>query len=407
MRLHPSRWLVAVAVACIAVQHLLSDTRLGNRESANSVALAFDACPDIPSDGQVQNIEIAVKTPDGSCTLASGGYIKKSISYKYHFAASVTGACTVMVQSCSGVPTHCTCIPSQTDVRNLGTTWLYDNGPTSFGAISPTNAFTIQNLDTRVPTGTGSTGVSYTFVNTGRHTITSNTGWNATTCMLTPSTISAPPFVVNVLACKPEWNINPNPNTPNVMHVPPTTITMYIPPNFWSTLVGPSGNGPAVGAVNDLNTWLSGTGVHINIDSVDCEALGPSCIKVGEVPADNIPNHGCAALDHQMPNSTTGEYTDYLTINLGDIYWPAATAARLQRTIAHELEHALGQGHKPSCSLLESLMSSPMVGPGQQFPTVFAACTQSTGMTSNVNDNDGLPTKGTPYGDQVRSVCGF
>ncbi len=52
-------------------------------------------------------------------------------------------------------------------------------------------------------------------------------------------------------------------------------------------------------------------------------------------------------------------------------------------------------------------MSSPTVGPTGQFPTVFAACTQSAGMTSNVNDNDGLPTKGTPYGDKVRSVCGF
>ena len=399
MRQQLSRWPFALVVACVAMQHLLGDTRLGNRDTVNTVALAFDPCPDIGSAGEIQSLDRAVITPDGNCSLASGGYIKKGTSYKYHYLATVTGSCTVMVQSCSGWPPSCTCVPSQTWVRNLGTTWLYDNGTTSFGTIAPTNAFTIQSLDTSVPTGTMSTGVSQTFPNTGRHTITFNTGWNPTSCAFTPDTISPPPFVVNVVACEPKWNMHPNPTTPVVMHVPPTTITLYIPPNMWGTL-----NGPASAAVSDLNNnWLPGTGVNIRIDNVDC-GTGPNCIKAGEVPVSDLPG-SCASLDHQNPDSITGEYTQYTTLNLGDAYWPAATAYRLQRTIEHELEHALGLGHN-NCSLLDSLMSVPTSGPTGDFPTLFAACTQSTGYSNTASDTDGLPTKSN-YGDHVRSVCGF
>jgi hypothetical protein len=133
---------------------------------------------------------------------------------------------------------------TESDSRHRGT-WLDRNG-SPFGSVSPANAFTIQSLDTRVPTGTPNTGVSASIATAGQYTITSDTGWNATPCNLIPTLIHAPPFVVNVVACKPVWNINPNPTTPNVMHVPQGNITLYIPPNFWSTLVGAGGGGPAV-----------------------------------------------------------------------------------------------------------------------------------------------------------------
>jgi hypothetical protein len=391
------RWPVAVLLASVGMQYWMVHGGTGGGGGLEIEALAQDSCPDIPIPGVVQNIELDVKTPLGNCTLASGGYIKKLASYKYHFAATVTGGCTVKTLSCnSGV---CTCVTTQNEIRNLGTTWLYSNA-SYFGSIAPSDAFTIQSLDTRVPTGTTNTGWAATIFALGKHTITSNTGWHITQCNLTPATISAPPFVVNVVACEPEWLQQGNPlYTP---HLPSTTVQLYVPPELWDALVGPSYSGPAVLAASDVGTLMAGTGVTFQIVDADC-GLDGDCIKIApvvETPFNDLVGR-CAKFTPTGTNPTTGEIRGYSDLWLNSLYWEDASADRLRRTVAHELTHGLGLHHN-LCSVSDSIMSVPTA------PSVYAACTQlTTGMAFSPRPSDVLPTVNSTYGDHVQSVCGF
>lgn len=138
---------------------------------------------------------------------------------------------------------------------------------------------------------------------------------------------------------------------------------------------------------------------------IDCGSSG-DCIKVGTTATSQLGN-SCATITPTSIDVTTGEITGYSDLLLGDTYVSAATAARLQRTVGHELAHALGLDHN-NCQTSDSLMSAPTVcASGCQFTSVFNACTQSTGLASALPVTDILPTAKSTYGNGVQSVCGF
>jgi hypothetical protein len=274
---------------------------------------------------------------DKSCQVTNGGYVKSWTQYRVHFATAVTGSCQTVVLQCSGLPPVCNCVNSFYYLRTLGTTYLSDPLVSSpFGAVSPQGQ--VQSLDTRIPSGTTSTGVSWLATQLGQHTITSNTGWNTTTCNLSPATFPADqPLVVNVVSCEPKWYKAFNP--PVTVHLPATTISVYIPPGLWGTLVGPNNDRAAVLAVNDWNTALAGTGLTLQIVDQPCGS-GPNCIFVGTTPTANL-GTACASFTPSSISPTSGEIGGYSDIKLGEDYWAVATQVRLRRTMAHELAHGL------------------------------------------------------------------
>jgi hypothetical protein len=352
-----------------------------------------DACPDIPNAG-TKTAAIYMEKWNRTCQVANGGFVKAATMYRVHIDATVTGGCTVMVQECSGLPPVCNCVPGGSYLRNLGTTWFYDpvSWTTPFGSIVA--AQNVQDIDSRVPTGTTSTGVSWSTNVQGLHTIESVTGWNATPCMLGPTTFGTDdPFEVKVLACQPNWLSE---------HVPATTVRLYIPPGLWDTLVGPSDNLAASQAVGDWNDVLGGTGVTIQITDQPC-GTGGDCINMSTV-SPTVLGNGCA--DFTAGQAVSGVISAASSMRLGDTYVANATQARLRRTIAHELAHALGMHHN-SCNLASSLMSAPTVCPyGCQFTSVYQACTQDTGMVTTPTPTDFFPVQPT-YGIGDKTLCGF
>lgn len=169
-----------------------------------------NACPNVGDPG-TKTAAVFIKSTNGACSLTSGGFVKSWTSYKAHFQATVTGGCVTYAQQCVGLPPQCTCVQTGSYLRTIGGTYLYDlkQGSTYFGVIQPTSQGTVQHIDTTVPTGTQSTGVSWLPTVLGQHSITSNSGWNATPCNLTP------------------------------------TVSLYISSALWSSLVGASNTGPA------------------------------------------------------------------------------------------------------------------------------------------------------------------
>jgi hypothetical protein len=213
----------------------------------------------------------------------------------------------------------------------------------------------------------------------------------------TPTVSSVVTRNFNVVACEPKWSLTGNPLVQE--HLQATTITLYIPPGpLYDTLVGPNANLAAASAVAAWNQALAGTGVTLQISDQDCGS-GPACIPVSSTTSDL---GGCAQYSG-LPDVTTGEIRSS-TLQLQAAYWPNASQARLTRTIAHELAHALGLDHN-KCALTNSLMSVPNVP--LDFPSVYAACTDATGMTTVPNLTDILPLVQSTYGNHNRTVCGY
>lgn len=346
------------------------------------------ACPPVGFPG-TKTATISLKTSDGACTLTSGGFVKEWGIYKAHFQATVTGGCDTFVLQCVGLPPVCTCVPSASWLRTIGTTYLYDllQGSTPFGAIAANS--NVQSIDTTIPSGTTSTGVNWMPTIVGGHSITSSTGWNQTPCNLSPPTFTQDQtFTANVVACKPEWWMLAG--TAEPLHAPTGDVYIYIPTSMWDQL-----SGPATAAADDWTNALGGT-VTFHVVTADC-GTGGDCIKIRE---DN--NYaGCAEMSGPTGSwdHTTGVVQSfrYLSLPTDSRAWTLRSADRLKRTISHELGHALG---------LKEYASTCGVGKSVMAPTTDPVCQSTTGMTFTPTASDYLPVRST-YGNRVRSVCGF
>jgi hypothetical protein len=195
------------------------------------------------------------------------------------------------------------------------------------------------------------------------------------------------PLKMNVVQCEPNWNLAYNPAV--VPHVPATSIDLYIPPALWNDLAG-SPSSPASQALSDWTTALASVGVGITPVSTDC-GTGGNCIVLGTGTVVGA----CAEFTRGTTNQSTGAIESASTITIPTNYTPNA---RLQRTIAHEIGHALGLDHYTgtgSCSKSNSVMAP------------VSDCTSTTSMSLSPTLNDILPTRQSTYGDGVRAKCGF
>lgn len=151
-----------------------------------------------------------------------------------------------------------------------------------------------------------------------------------------------------------------------------------------------TGSGPAVLAANSWNSILDGVGPEFQVTDIPCGS-GPDCIWMEET-TDSI--DGCAALVGGTPNYSTGEMVASSTMKLPASTWDDASAARLQRTVAHELGHALGMNHN-TCTGNQSVES------------IVSSCTNASGMSIEPTLQDALQTTTSPYGNGQEKVCGF
>jgi hypothetical protein len=312
-------------------------------------------------------------TASPSCTLPSGGFLKKGgnlIVNTSNTSAPVTGYCEWLWAG-----SH-----YYTQYRYLSSLWVDTTfaSPTWHSWYPPTNNEV--SLDTR-PNG----GYSYTMNTVGAFDFKFYATAFATQCGI--PIYSDPPNTrtVNVIACQPTWVKAGSPQV--TVHVPATTVYLYVPSNMWNRLVGPNSDGPAIIAADDLSNKVSGTGLTFVVTPNDCGS-GGNCIVLSAASIGS----SCGTF---TPGSfdSNGEITTSSSMNLRT-NWSDATDARLERTIVHELEHSGSLGDN-SCSVADSVMS-----PGTSCNSV------DSGMTISVTPTDALPTIST-YTNQVQSLCGF
>lgn len=212
-------------------------------------------CPPIVDTAASHTSDLFIRTVDGACTLDAtddGGYIKTNTSYKLHIAAAVTGKCqTRMYQYPPGG-----CVNSTLVVRTIGTSSLsVDAVLRGNVAVEPSNTSTIQNHDTRVPTNTLGTGISYTTSTLGAHVYTSSTNTIATSCSFSPTSFPQNQSItVNALSCEPKFLAGTK-----IPHLAPPTSPDKVQVFLNAAM---SSAASALDAVIDSwNTNLSGTGV--------------------------------------------------------------------------------------------------------------------------------------------------
>jgi hypothetical protein len=284
------------------------------------------------------------------------------------------------------------CVDNGNTVRNVGVSFLYDSvtAPFYFGAIAPSNSFTIQSVDTTTtpPVGTSSTGASFFSTTVGEHLLTSNTGWNATVCNLAPTTYQTDqPFHLNLVKCAPQFNHPKPPYDALTVHLspvtPPTTISVYLP----STMSG--AQAALDGAIADWNSHLP-AGVQFASTNTAC-GTGPSCISIGKIVLQNV----CGDSNWNF-DPATGEILSNATLSLrADWDQLPYSSQGLQRTFAHELGHFLGLSDYPSpCGVSDAAMQD-----------TFSCVSSST--TTAVTFNDYAPSSKAVYGGGSRAICGF
>jgi hypothetical protein len=340
------------------------------------------SCPNV---GSVPDPDVGgayLVTSDGTCTLASGGYIKKqntgtdAAKYKVHFVATVTGGCQARVAQCSPLP--CQCIDSTYYVRNLGTSQVQRNGAV-LGNVAVLNS-TVQHYDTFVPTGTGQQGWSWKPTTEGKFTYTSTIRTNATVCGLTPTESAGTPFVANVVKCRPYYQTDPTDPTETI-RLPQGPILIHVP----------GGQSDLVSAANavaaDYTSGLAGTGITVTRTDTPCS--GGNCVNV--ITGDTGP--ACARW--------LGEWNSQGVITESTVIYPTNhgyASSTVRRYMAHELGHLLGldDSEQADCFASSSIMSS-----GDPCGTEY------TGDALSPQPSDFLPIANSVYGTLPRTVCGF
>jgi hypothetical protein len=357
--------------------------------------------PDVvgqPCPAVLQNIDqqstLSMTNDAKTCSVPDGGFIKAGASnvYRRHVDAWVTGTCQPYARTPAG---SCVALGSPF-TRTASSTQTYINGASG---VSVFGNLGVQNYNTCsgggcTPVNTSSNGptwVPYT-VGTYMYTATNVAGGGTIGdgvqyCNMSGYYASENTVTVHAVACQPAWNNVGNPSV--TTHLPPTTISLYIPPDMWDRMVG-AGDGPAIDAIMAYNNLSSQTGVTIEETDTPC-GTGGNCIEMGWT-TDTL--SGCAVFTPSSINLSTGEIQAKSTMILRDT-WANATDDRLQRTVAHELGHAFGLNHN-ACNVPDSIMSIP------------TSCTQTdSGMTLVPTTTDILPTTSSTFGNHVQAVCGF
>ncbi len=342
-----------------------------------------------PSIGQTCQNTGSVPIPDAggawlvttapSCTLTSGGYIRKQSTgiepehYKIHFAATVTGGCQTRVLQC--VLWVCKCTDNTYYVRNLGTSEVDRNGAL-LGYVAAQGS--VQSYDTSIPTGTVQTGWLWKPTVEGKFTFTSTIKTSATVCNLSPTQSPGTPFVANVLKCHPYYNYD----GPLTVHMPQGPVQIYVPPTL-SDLVP-----IATSVAADYTAGLAGTGITVTRSEAPCSGAGCINVMTGDTGGDCSTWHA--------------DWDSHGVITQAQLLYPANymqdDPTALRRFMAHELGHLLGLGEslQADCFAADSIMSSD------------TPCTaQFSGPELSPTPGDLLPIASSVYSSLPRATCGF
>jgi hypothetical protein len=209
---------------------------------------------------------------------------------------------------------------------------------------------------------------------------------NTTNCNLLPNVSELHEHKVYVTNCRPEWwniGVAPNQKTP---HVPSRSVRIYLNPYLWDSLAT-----AATDAATSWNENLAEIAVRFTVVPYDC-STEPDCIVVQEAPV----SQGCASFDPgglASDGTTTGVPPPVISLPPG---WTDRSAERKQRTMAHELGHALGLNENSTCNMIDSVMA----------PSTDPLCLSTQGMRIVPSDHDAGQARST-YGNNVRKVCGF
>lgn len=347
----------------IALINLAFKTIVACAATSMFPSLSWAQCPTPPHISyppyNPDTAEILMTKPDGQgqvvCQVTNQGYIKeyvtKEIPYKMHFTATSSGGCQTRYTEWGVWPPQC--VNSFYQFRYLGmTTITHSESGLSFGNISPFFYGTIQAIDTRPtpPLGTNSTGFDFSPTSLGTYTYTSYTSIDATSCGLTPTSVAAQPFRVNVLKCEPIF-LN---NSGQVPHLDTSNpIQIYLPSNMVSVL-----GTPLQDAVDDWNSKQLGP--TLQVVTSQC-SYGPNCVSVIEDSSLGM----CGEASYVSMNSMTG-VTSGMVLKV-DSNWADWTPSGARRTFAHELGHyhGMNNANAANCQVNDAVMQDTFNCGGQ------------------------------------------
>jgi hypothetical protein len=350
--------------------------------------VAQDSCPDY-GDAGTHTSAISMRRTNGSCgvpndggAVQNGGYVKFADSYRVGVRVEVTGHCQASVWN--PIPFPGACFDGELRVRNVGGTSLFDSYQPfpHFGNVQPSNAFTIQYVNTTGPVGTLSTGAPWAFVTVeGSHVITSVTSWNITGCNFTPlNFVQDAPFKAHVVRCLPQWQKQADGDQ---IKLSKTAISVYIDPRL---------NARMRGAVEDaVEIWddILGPLPTLTVTGTPCVTPTATCITARTAdPGDvNYPAE-CAITDF-------GQAADGGILSPVMKFLPesATWSVEADRHWAlHELTHLLGLDESSSsCPNSQSLMKP-------------VACNAS-GTLQAPTISDRLPVLNSSYGNDPTVAC--
>jgi len=248
------------------------------------------------------------------------------------------------------------------------------------------------SYDSRTPGNGSGSKTEYGLYQMGQCQLGFQTNAMATSCnFATDSAVTWKP--VNVVACSPKWLLAGNPAVNQ--HLPPTSISLYVPSDMWDVLAHDLSS-PAIQAAADWNEQLAGTGVSVTVVNYDC-GTGGNCIDL----TTGDTGSGCA-MNTRHPDLSTGEFNLPSTITLPTDF-ASRSSARLRRTLAHELGHLLGldEYDGSQCSPLDTAT------PANSIMAPVSSCTSTTDLTLSPTLNDVSPIVQSTYGSHVRTTCGF
>jgi hypothetical protein len=307
-------------------------------------------------------------------TLPDGGFLRLFTQVKVHMKGSATGACDWYFDGQFWLRQN----------RTIAVMTIDQMSPTSWRQPVYSNIGPVHNLDTRIPGETAPAGATTSFNEVGPHSFILQTTAIKTNCQIpqfSPYTFAS----LNAVSCTPAWV-----KAQKIIHAPPGTLSIYIPPSMWAQL-----SGPAIAAAAEWSDAL----VTVDVVQSDC-GLGGNCVRVVEVPT---VSGGCAETTPPVYDPATGEVSGVREIRLptspSSRDWRQRTPTRLERTMGHEFGHLKGLFHPPGCSIADSIMSEIPALPESEV------CKSTTGMAIKPTQND-KPAGRSAYTNGVTRVCG-
>jgi len=279
-------WSTSVTALCMALFLTTYSTDL----SAQWTYTQSEA-PTTPAPNGLLSVQTPTTCSDGSQTLPSSGFLKGGTVVTIDTSVTNTGKCDSYLFG-SYV---------STDLHGVNLIWYflqYPSGASSYDRFWGSSPYSL-SYDSRTPGNGSGSKTEYGLYQMGQYQLGFQTNAMATSCnFATDSAVTWKP--VNVVACSPKWLLAGNPAVNQ--HLPPTSISLYVPSDMWDVLAHDLSS-PAIQAAADWNEQLAGTGVSVTVVNYDC-GTGGNCIDL----TTGDTGSGCA-MNTRHPDLSTGNST--------------------------------------------------------------------------------------------------